>query len=97
MNKVLYFLITFLNVDTICSFIARFISKTLSYASQKGGDTWEKSKRIISKIHLWCGLFLEVYEDDNMTPEEEQKIAEAIKNQTNIGKVVDILNNETKE
>ena len=33
-----------------------------------------------------------VYEDDEMTSEEEELVANAIKNQTNVEKIVEILN-----
>lgn len=42
-------------------------------------------------MKIWIDLFLEVYEDDTLTLEEEQKIADAIKNQTNIEKISDVL------
>ncbi len=92
MSAIYNILIKFLSVDAICKLIARGIAKILETASKKGGETWDKAKSVIKQIHLWCGLFLEVYEDDNLTAEEEEKIAEAIKNQTSIDKVVDILN-----
>jgi Na+/phosphate symporter len=91
MNTIYNILISLLSVDTICKLIARGIAKILETASKKGGDAWCKAKEIIKKIHLWCGLFLEVYEDDNLTEEEESKIADAIKNQTKIEKISDIL------
>ena len=92
MRAIYNILIKFLSVDAICKLIARGIAKILETASKKGGETWDKAKAVIKQIHLWCGLFLEVYDDDNLTAEEEEKIAEAIKNQTSIDKVVDILN-----
>jgi len=91
MNKVYELAIKFLSVDTVCSIIAKGIAKILENSSKKGGSTWSKSKKMIQKIHLWCGLFLEVYDDDTLTKEEEQKIADAIKNQTNVKKIVTIL------
>lgn len=92
MNTICNILLKFLSVNTICKLIARGIAKILEIASKKGGDTWDKAKAVIKQIHVWCGLFLEVYEDDTLTTEEEEKIADAIKNQTNIDKIVDILN-----
>lgn len=92
MNTIYNILLKFLSVDTICKLIARGIAKILEIASKKGGDTWDKAKAVVKQIHVWCGLFLEVYDDDDLTPEEETKIADAIKNQTSVEKIVDILN-----
>lgn len=86
-------LLNFLNVDSVCKVIAKCIAKLLETASRKGGDTWDKAKAIIKQVHVWCGLFIEVYDDDNLTEEEEQKVADAIKSQTNIEKIVDIIKN----
>lgn len=85
------FLLNFLNADAVCKVIAKCIAKLLETASRKGGDAWDKAKAIIKQVHVWCGLFIEVYDDDNLTEDEEKKIADAIKNQTNIEKIVDII------
>ena len=45
----------------------------------------------MSKVALWVNLFNEVYEDDKLTAEEEAKIAEAIKNETSVNKISEIL------
>ena len=49
------------------------------------------------KAELWPKLFNEVYEDDQLTAEEEQLIADAIKNETPVEKIVDILKDNAKD
>ena len=84
-------LVKFLDVDTLCSLVAKAISSILAYASKKGGKAWEIAKTAITKINLWTSLFLQVYEDDTLDAEDEKKIADAIKKETDIAKLVDIL------
>ena len=84
-------LVKFLNVDTLCSLVARAIASILLYASKKGGKAWDISKSLITKINLWTSLFIQVYDDETLTADEEKAIADAIKHETDIGKLVDIL------
>ena len=84
-------LVKFLDVDTLCSLVAKAISSILAYASKKGGNAWDIAKTAITKINLWTSLFLQVYEDDALDVEDEKKIADAIKKETDIAKLVDIL------
>ena len=81
----------FLDLDSICATLARLIAFLLSYASKRGGKTWDVAKNVIAKVNLWTSLFVQVYDDENLTPEEEKVIADAIKRQTSIDKAVDIL------
>lgn len=81
----------FLDVDTICRLIAKMIARLIEKASKKGGDSWDRTKSVISKTGKWCSLFTEVYEDDTLSAEEEHIIADAIKNETNLEKIADIL------
>ena len=83
----------FLDVDALCSLVAKAIASILAYASKKGGKYWENAKLAIAKINLWTSLFMQVYEDDELSEEDEKTIAEAIKNETDIAKLVDILKN----
>lgn len=91
-------LVKFLDVDTLCSLVAKAIASILAYASKKGGKAWDIAKTAITKINLWTALFLQVYEDETLDAEDEKKIAEAIKKETDIAKLVDILkkDKETK-
>lgn len=91
---ILSILIKFLDVDTLCSLVAKAIACILAYASKRGGKAWDIAKNIITKINLWTSLFLQVYEDDELTQEDEDIIAKAIKNETDIAKLVDILKKE---
>jgi hypothetical protein len=84
------FLSWFLSVDTICAMVSKLIAKLLKYASERGGDAWEKAKGIILQINTWTSLFLQVYEDDNLTKDEEELIAHAIKERTSISKITEI-------
>jgi hypothetical protein len=45
----------------------------------------------MTKVNLWTSLFLQVYDDEELTPEEERKIADAIRKETSVEKLVDIL------
>ena len=87
----------FLTVDGLCQLAAKIISNILSWASKKGGKAWDIAKTVITKINLWTSLFLQVYDDDTMSKSEEKLVAEAIKNQTSIAKLVDILKKPIEE
>ena len=87
----------FLTVDGLCQLAAKIISNILSWASKKGGTRWDIAKTVITKINLWTSLFLQVYDDDSITESEEKLVAEAIKNQTSIAKLVDILKKPIEE
>ena len=91
------FLLKFLTVDNLCTILAKIISLLLAYASKKGGKAWDISKATIVKVNIWTSLFLQVYDDDNMSAEEEQLVADAIKNKTDIAKVVDIIKKANEE
>ena len=92
------FLLKFLTVDNLCTVIAKVISMLLAYASKKGGKAWDIAKAAIVKVNTWTALFLQVYDDEKLSAEEEELIAKAIKNKTDIAKVVDIIKkaNEAK-
>lgn len=87
----------FITIDTISTVIAKLIAKLLNNASKKGGESWNESKRIISKIRVWIDLFDQVYEDDEMTTEDETLVSKAISNEIEITKVSKILGKSTKE
>ena len=85
----------FLDVDTLCTLIAKAIACILAYASKKGGKAWDIAKEAIVKINIWTSLFIQVYDDETLSPEEEQLVANAIKKETDVAKLVDILKKET--
>ena len=70
----------FLTVDGLCQLAAKIISNLLFWASKKGGKSWDIAKSVVTKINLWTSLFIQVYDDDQMSEYEEQKIAKAIAN-----------------
>ena len=97
MAKMTTWLMSFLDVDSLCAVIARAIALLLSYASKKGGKSWDIAKDIIAKVNIWTSLFMQVYEDEKLTEKEEKAIANAIKNKTNIAKVIDLLKDNAKK
>ena len=91
MTFITTFLLKFLTVDNLCTVIAKAISALLAYASKKGGKAWDIAKSVIVKVNNWTSLFLQ------MTEEEEKLIADAIKNKTDIAKVIDIIKKAKEE
>ena len=92
MQKILTnLLLKFVTIDTLCALIAKAIAKMRSYASKNGGKSWDNAKAAMNKIAVWVNLFNEVYADDKLTAEEEAKIVEAIKNETPVDKISEIL------
>lgn len=90
-------LVKFLDVDAICALVAKAIAALMSYASKKGGKAWDIAKTAIEKINLWTSLFMQVYEDDDLSAEDEKLIADAIKKQTEIEKLIDILKKDKEK
>ena len=86
-----------LTIDNISALAARCIVWLLEYARNKGDKYWDTAKGVIRKINNWCSLFLEVYEDDELTEQEEEKIAEAIQKETSIQSIAEILNKRLKK
>ena len=78
--RIVAFLVKFLDLDSVCMLVARCIALILSYASKRGGKTWDTAKDVITKINLWTSLFVQVYDDVKMTADEERIVADAIKN-----------------
>ena len=50
--------VKFLDVDELCTLVAKAIAALLAYASNKGGKAWDIAKIAITKINLWTSLFL---------------------------------------
>ena len=86
-----------LTIENISALAAKCIVWLLEYARNKGDKYWDTAKEVIRKINTWCSLFLEVYEDDELTEEEEEKIAEAISKETNVQSIAEILNKRLKK
>ena len=90
-TAVIGILIKVISVENVAKVLAFCVSKLLGYASRKGGDAWDKTKAVMVDAENWIHLFNETYEDDEMTPEEEAKVAEAIKNLTSVKKVAELV------
>ena len=90
-------IVKLLDVDTIRTLVAKAIARILQYASKRGGNAWDVAKKVVTKVNLWTSLFLQVYDDEELTPEEEQKIADAIRKETSVEKLVDILKKDDAE
>ena len=91
MAKVFTVILAFCDVDTISKILARCISVLLKLASKRGGKTWDAAKKVISETEAWTSRFNKVYEDDNMTQEEELLVADAISRKRPVDKVVALL------
>lgn len=96
-NFIIKLLFKSLTIENISALAARCIVWLLEYARNKGDKYWDTAKEVIRKINNWCSLFLEVYEDDALTEEEEAKIAEAISKETNLQSIAEILNKRLKK
>lgn len=90
-------LLKFLTIDNLCTVLAKIISSLLAYASKRGGKAWDIAKAAIVKVNTWTSLFLQVYDDEKLTAEEEKLIANAIKNKTDIAKIIDIIKKANEE
>ena len=90
-NMIMNILVKFVSADAVAELFAKLIAKLLNYAAKKGGKHWDAAKTAMNKTAVWINLFNEVYEDDKLTSEEEAKIADAIKSQTSVDKIADIL------
>jgi len=95
-TAILGILMKFVSVDFVAKVIAACIAKLIRYASSKGGNTWSKVKGIMKKTENWIKLFNEVYEDDELTPEEEEKVAKAISDLTAVKKITQIVADKAK-
>lgn len=84
-------LMKFVSIDLVSKTMALCVVKTLEYARKKGGKSWDESKKILANAENWIHLFNCVYDDNELTPEEEQKIQEAIKEMTVTKKITTIL------
>ena len=91
-NLIIKLLFKTLTIDNVSALAAKCIVWLLEYARNKGDKYWDKAKEVIRKINSWCSLFLEVYEDDELTEEEEEKIARAIARETTFKSIAEILN-----
>ena len=88
----------FVSYETLVNVIAASIAYIIDYArrnSSKHG--WENAKIAVKKIRNWTTLLDEVYEDDNLTAEEERKIEDAISKCTTTTTIYNLINGATKK
>ena len=82
----------FVSYDTLVNTIACGIAYLLEYArTNSSKDGWEKAKKSVNGIKLWIDLFNQVYEDDNLSDEEEKLIQTAISNCTATESIYNLL------
>lgn len=90
-KAVMWVVTKFITVEKVSALVARLIAKLLEYARNKGDAAWDTAKKVVQQIIKWCNLFLEIYEDDTLTPEEEAKLAEEIANMTDAATLKKLL------
>lgn len=84
--------------ETLVKTIAQGIAYVLEYARKSSSpEGWDVTKATIKKIRTWLDLFEEVYEDDELTPEEEKKIQDAIASCDVTGSIYDLLQGKQKK
>jgi len=95
MKKILIYIVKkCLSPEKIASLIAGIIANLLRKASQT--KNWDAIKDVIQKVEKCCKLFNEVYEDDELTEEDEAKIAQAIADLTDADSIKKILDKVDK-
>lgn len=86
-----------LSYDTLVKAIAQAMAYLLEYArSHSSDDGWQKLKKANKEIRNWTTLFDEVYEDDELTEDEEKKIQDAISNCTSTKSIYTLLKKNGK-
>jgi superfamily I DNA and RNA helicase len=76
--------------EKVIHLIAGIIANLLRKASKSG--KWDLFRSIIQKVEKVCHLFNEVYDDETLSKEDEEKIAEAIEELTEKESIKGILN-----
>lgn len=92
-SNILIFILKCIPQEFLVKLLTLGIARILEYARKRGGDYWDTAKCSISKIKRCCEIFEEVYEDDNLSEEDEKKIENAIRN----SKFVDNIDTIIKE
>ena len=75
-------------VETIACGIAYLLESARENASKEG---WDKAKNGVKEIKNWLTLFDQVYDDDNLSNEEEKLIQDAISNCTATESIYNLL------
>lgn len=90
-NILIKIVLKFITPEKIGKLVAGAIAKLLNHAKENNYETWDKSKAIVKQIKKWSDLFLQVYNDDTLTSEEEQIIATEIANMTDATSIEKLL------
>jgi hypothetical protein len=97
MNWIAKTALKFLSYDALVELITKALAYILEYARKNASpDAWEKAKEANRKVKAWTTLFDEVYADDTLTPEEEEKIAQAISNCTATESIYELVTGKRK-
>ena len=98
MNWIAKVALKFLSYDALVEMIAKALSYILEYARKNASpEAWEKAKEANKKVRAWTTLFDEVYEDDNLTPDEEKIIQAAIANCTSVESIYTLITGKDKK
>ena len=89
-NLLIKLLLKIITPQKIGKLVAGAIAKLLNHAKEHD-EAWETAKVTIKQIRKWADLFLQVYEDDTLTKEEEKAIADEIANMTDSASISKIL------
>lgn len=82
----------FVSYKTLVETIACGISYLLEYARENASkEGWDKAKNGVKEIKNWLTLFDQVYDDDNLSEEEEKLIQDAISNCTATESIYNLL------
>ena len=82
----------FVSYKTLVETIACGIAYLLEYARENASkEGWDKAKNGVKEIKNWLTLFDQVYDDDNLSNEEEKLIQDAISNCTATESIYNLL------
>ena len=82
----------FVSYKTLVETIACGIAYLLEYARENASkEGWDKAKSGVKEIKNWLTLFDQVYEDDNLSEEEEKLIQDAISKCTATESIYNLL------
>lgn len=91
-NFLIKTLLKFVSYDVLVEIIAKGLAYILEFARKKASpEAWDKAKLTVKTIKTWTTLFDEVYEDDNLTEEEEKLIQDAIADCTAVESIYELL------
>ena len=90
-NAVISIIMGFVSLDTVSKVLAMCVVRLLELARRKGGNTWNQAKKVLAKTENWISLFNEVYDDDELSEADEEKIRKAIANLTVTKRITTIL------